>query len=201
MAVIDSHSQTCYACVKAHMRLHALVTWTPRRKLVLMAGEAWTYALTDYNGEVSTTTIRTGAITAASIAGTLTDIAAMVTAIDNMTLGVRKSDSLRAFKTPGSNALASDPNAQVERKWLVTYDDITPFFDPPLNAIPNAGFGAVFNLEIGTADADLLADNQEFLALDAGPGLAFVTAFQTLGRTPYGGDPRVLSIELVGRTR
>lgn len=166
-----------------------------------MAGESWTYALTDYNGEISTTTILTGAVTAVSLPGLLTDIAAMVTAIDNLTLGVRKSDSLRAFKTPGSNALASDPNAQVERKWLVTYDDITAFFDPPTNAIPNAGFGKVFSLEIGTADADLLADNNEYLALDAGAGLAFVTAFQSMGRTPYGGEPRVLSVELVGRTR
>lgn len=166
-----------------------------------MAGESWTYALTDYNGEVSTTTILVGAVTAASLPGLLTDISAMVTAIDNMVLGVRKSDSLRAFKTPGSNALASDPNAQVERKWLVTYDDITAFFDDPVNAIPNAGFGKVFSIEIGTADASLLADNQEYLALDAGPGLAFTTAFQAMGRTPYGGEPRVLSIELVGRTR
>ena len=166
-----------------------------------MAGESWTYALTDYNGEVSTTTILVGAVTAASLPGLLTDISAMVTAIDNMVLGVRKSDSLRAFKTPGSNALASDPNAQVERKWLVTYDDITAFFDDPINSIPNAGFGKVFSIEIGTADASLLADNQEYLALDAGPGLAFVTAFQNMGRTPYGGEPRVLTIELVGRTR
>lgn len=166
-----------------------------------MAGEAWTYTLTDYNGEVSTTTVLTGAVTAVSLPGLLSDIADLVDAIDDMVLGVRKSDSLRAFKTPGSNALASDPNAQVERKWLVTYDDITQFFDPPTNAIPNAGFGKVFNLEIGTADASLLADNQEFLDLSAGPGLAFTTAFQAMGRTPYGGTPRVLSIELVGRTR
>lgn len=166
-----------------------------------MAGESWTYALTDYNGEVSTTTIQVGAVTAVSLPGLLTDIAAMVTAIDNMTLGVRKGDSLRAYRTPGSNALASDPNAQVERKWRVVYDDITTFFDPPINSIPNAGYGKIFSIEIGTADADLLDDNQEFLALDAGPGLAFVTAFQAMARTPYGGEPRVLSIELVGRTR
>lgn len=166
-----------------------------------MAGESWTYALTDYNGEVSTTTILTGAVTAASIAGLLSDIADMVTAIDNVVLGVRKSDSLRAFKTPGSNALASDPNAQVERKWLVTYDDITAFFDAPINSIPNAGFGKIFSFEIGTADADLLEGNTEFLDITAGPGLALTTAFQAMGRTPYGGTPRVLSIELVGRTR
>lgn len=166
-----------------------------------MAGENWSYTLTDYNGETSTTNIRVGAVTAVSLPGLLTDISAMVTAIDALVLGVRKSDSLRAFKTPGSNALASDPNAQVERKWLVTYDDITQFFDPPVNSIPNAGFGNVFQIEIGTADASLLDDNSEYLDLSAGEGLAFVTAFQNMARTPYGGEPRVLSIQLVGRTR
>lgn len=166
-----------------------------------MAGENWSYTLTDYNGEVSTTNIRVGAVTAVSLPGLLTDIAAMTAAIDDLVLGVRKSDSLRAFRTPGSNALASDPNAQVERKWLVTYDDITAFFDPPVNAIPNAGFGNVFSIEIGTADASLLDDNSEYLDLTAGEGLAFVTAFQNMARTPYGGEPRVLSIQLVGRTR
>lgn len=166
-----------------------------------MAGESWTYALTDYNGEVSTTTILVGSVTAGTLPGLLTDIAAMVAAIDDIVIGVRKSDSLRAFKTPGSNALAAVPEAQVERKWLVTYDDITAFFDPPVNAIPNAGFGKVFSIEIGTARADLLVNNQEYLDITAGQGLAFTTAFQNMGRTPYGGEPRVLSIELVGRTR
>jgi len=166
-----------------------------------MAGEQWTYTLTDYNGETSSTTVLVGAVTAVSLPGLLSDIADLTDAIDAMVLGVRKSDSLRAFKTPGSNALASDPNAQVERKWLVTYDDITAFFDAPVNSIPNAGFGKIFQIEIGTADASLLADNQEFLDLSAGPGLDFVTAFQSMARTPYGGTPRVLSIELVGRTR
>lgn len=166
-----------------------------------MAGENWSYTLTDYNGEVSTTNIRVGAVTAVSLPGLLTDIAAMTAAIDDLVLGVRKSDSLRAFRTPGSNAMASDPNAQVERKWLVTYDDITAFFDPPVNAIPNAGFGNVFSIEIGTANAGLLDDNSEYLDLAAGEGLAFVTAFQNMARTPYGGEPRVLSIQLVGRTR
>lgn len=166
-----------------------------------MAGENWSYTLTDYNGETSTTQILVGAVTAVSLPGLLSDIADMTAAIDAMVLGVRKSDALRAFKTPGSNALASDPNAQVERKWRVVYDDITQYFDPGVNAIPNAGFGKIFEIEIGTADASLLADNQERLDLSAGEGLAFVTAFQAMGRTPYGGTPRVLYIELVGRTR
>ena len=198
MAVMDFNSERVYNRFYALKRTQANF---PTEKVNAMAGENWSYTLTDYNGETSTTTILVGAVTAVSLPGLLTDISDMVAAIDDLVLGVRKSDQLRAFKTPGSNALASDPNAQVERKWLVTYDDITAFFDAPVNSIPNAGFGKIFQIEIGTANAALLEDNQEFLDLSAGEGLAFVTAFQAMGRTPYGGTPRVLSIELVGRTR
>lgn len=142
-----------------------------------------------------------GLVTAVSLPGLLTDIAAYRAGIDGIILGTVKSDQLVAYKTPGTNALPSDQNAQVERKWLVTYDDIQAFFDPGVNAIPNAGFGKIFNLEIATADATLLDNNQEFLDLTAGPGLAFATAFNNIARSPYGGEARVLSVELVGRTR
>ena len=166
-----------------------------------MAGEQWSETIQDYNGETSVTGIHTGAVTAASLPGLLSNIADLRAAIDGLILGTVKSDTLRAYKTPGTNALPSDPNAQVERKWLVIYDDITEFFDPPVNAIPNAGFGKIFEVEIATADASLLADNQEFLDISAGPGLAFASAFNTMAKSPYNGQGRVLSIELVGRTR
>lgn len=166
-----------------------------------MAGERWSETISDYNGETSTLSVGVGAVTAVSLPGLLTNIAALRAAIDGLIIGVPKSDTLTAYKTPISNALPSDPNAQVERKWLVTYDDITAFFDDPVNAIPNAGFGKIFNIEIATADADLLEDNQEFLDISAGPGLAFATAFNNMARSPYGGEARVLTIELVGRTR
>lgn len=166
-----------------------------------MAGESWSETISDYNGETSVITIGTGAVTAVSLPGLLTNIAAMKAAIDGIIIGIPKSDTLRAYKTPISNALPADQNAQVERKWMVTYDDITQYFDAPVNAIPNAGFGKIFNVEVATADATLLDDNQEFLDISSGPGLAFATAFNNMARSPYGGAGRVLTIELVGRTR
>lgn len=161
----------------------------------------WSENIQDYNGEQSVTGLNVGAVTAVSLPGLLTNIAAYRAGIDGLILGTVKSDQLVAYKTPGTNALPSDQNAQVERKWLVTYDDITQYFDAPVNAIPNAGFGKIFNLEIATADATLLDDNQEFLVLASGPGLAYASAFNALARSPYGGQGRVLSVELVGRTR
>jgi len=161
----------------------------------------WSENIQDYNGETSVTGVAVGNVTAVSLPGLLTNIAAYRAAVDDLILGTVKSDTLVAYKTPGTNALPSDQNAQVERKWLVTYDDITQYFDPPTNAIPNAGFGKIFNLEIATANAELLADNQEYLDISAGPGLAYATAFNNMSRTPYGGVGRVLTVQLVGRTR
>lgn len=166
-----------------------------------MAGSNWSETISDYNGETSVTGVNVGNVTAVSLPGLLSDIADLRAAIDDLILGTVKSDQLRAYKTPGTNALPSDPNAQVERKWLVTYDDITVYFDPPTNAIPNAGYGKIFNVEIATANADLLADNQEFLDISSGVGLAYASAFNTIAKSPYGGQGRVLTIELVGRTR
>jgi len=166
-----------------------------------MAGEQYSITLIDYNGEKSTMGVHTGAVTAVSLPGLLTDIAALKAAVLAITLGNIESDSLRAFRTPGSGFFPTSQNAQVERKWLVTYKDNLPFFDDPINAIPNAGFGKIFNIEIATADAELLDDNQEFLDISTGPGQDFVEAFETIARSPYNGTTLVLSIELVGRTR
>lgn len=168
-----------------------------------MAGEQYSITLADYNFETSTMSIHTGAVTAVSLPGLLTDIADLKAAVLALTLGNIWADMLRAFKTPGPNSgvAPTDQNAQVERKWLVTYRDNLQFFDAPVNAIPNAGFGKIFNLEIATANAALLTDNSEFLNLTADEGLDFVTAFESIARSPYGGTTEVISIELVGRTR
>lgn len=169
-----------------------------------MAGEQYTLTIGDYNAESSTMGVHTGAVTAVSLPGLLSDISDLRTATSALILGNVWSDQLRAFKTAGANSgiPPTDPNAQVERKWLVTYRDNLAFFDAPVNAIPNAGFGKIFNLEIATANAELLTDNSEFLSLDpAEPGGEWVTAFEAMARSPYGGTTEVISIELVGRTR
>lgn len=169
-----------------------------------MAGEQYSMTIGDYNSETSVTGIHTGAVTAVSLPGLLTNISNLKAATLGIILGNVWFDQLRAFKTPGANAgiPPTDPFAQVEAKWLVTYRDNLPFFDAPVNAIPNAGFGKIFNVEIATANAALLSDNSEFLDLDpAAPGGEWVTAFEAMGRSPYGGTVEVISIEYVGRTR
>src|SRR5687768_8719289 len=168
-----------------------------------MPQPGWSLTIADYNGETSTTHVHTGNITAASLPGALTNIAALRTAISGLIIGNQRSDKLTAYNTTLNPLLPTDPNAQVERKWLVKYLDTLPFFDDPVNAIPNLGYGKQFEVEIATADAELLDDNQEFLDISTAlsPGAVFADAFEAIARSPYGGTTTVYSVELVGRTR
>ena len=163
---------------------------------------SWGVTIVDYNGETSTTGVNIGNVTAVSLPGLLTDIATLRTAISGLIVGNQRSDRLTAYNTTLNPALPTSTDAQVERKWRVVYTDTQAFFDDPVNAIPNAGFGKLFDIEIATADSTLLDNNSEFLDIDSpGAGADFVDAFETIARSPYGGTVTVQYIELVGRSR
>lgn len=133
-------------------------------------------------------------ITVSSIAGVLVDIGAFKTAVDGIVLGVLAKEALVMDETNLSALAPTNPVAQKGVKWSVQYADNTPFFDAPINAIPNAGYQQIFTNTIGTADLSLLADGEEELDLTAGPGLAFKTAFDALVRSPYGGVGNLLRV-------
>lgn len=166
-----------------------------------MAGESHSLTIVDYNGETSSTTVRVGAVTAISLPGLLSDIAAWRTAVSGVIVGNQRADTLRAYATNLNPLLPTSTDAQVERKWQLNYVDITPFFDPPANAIPNEGFGKRFQIEIATADSSLVLPNSEFMDLSDPAGEALVDAFEELARSPYGGRVQVVDVMLVGRTR
>jgi len=168
-----------------------------------MAGELYTLSIKDYSKENSSSGVHVGGVTAVSLPGLLTDIAAYRAAVDAIIVGVIRADTLTAFKTNLSTALPASPQAQRERKFLVTYADNLPFFDDPVNAIPNAGFGQIFNFEIPTADfslTGLFPTNTDEVDLDQTQIAAFVTAFEDMARSPYGGTVEVLAITGVGRS-
>lgn len=163
---------------------------------------SWNVTIVDYNGETSSTGVNLGSVTAVSLPGLLTNIATLRTAISGLIVGNQRSDKLTAYNTTLNPALPTSTDAQVERKWRVVYTDTQAFFDAPVNAIPNAGFGKLFEIEIATADSTLLDNNSEFLDIDsAGPGLDFANAFEAIARSSYGGTATVQYIELVGRSR
>lgn len=158
------------------------------------------FSMLDYNGEQSSFAVTTGDITATSLPGTLTQWGTLRTAIEGITLGTVSQEELAVFRTRLSNTKPADKNAQRERKWLIVYEDNTADWGV---GIPNAGYKKVFTVEIPTADAALLTGRSDTIEADdpAIPAAVtdFITAFQALCKSPYGGTARVIKLVLVGR--
>lgn len=168
-----------------------------------MAGELYTLGFKDFSKENSSSAIHVGGVTAVSLPGLLTDIAAYKAAVDAIVVGVIRYDQLTAYKTNISALLPASAQAQRERKFLITYVDNLPFFDDPVNAIPNAGFGQIFNIEIPTADfslTGLFPTNTDEASLTQTQIAAFKTAFEQIARSPYGGTVTLLGVTGVGRS-
>lgn len=157
------------------------------------------FSILDYDGERSNTSLTTGNITAVSLPGTLTQWGTLRSALDGIILGTVSQEWLKVFDTKISNTLPSEKAAQRESKWLVVYEDTTAFFDDPVNSIPNEGYKKVFTLEIPTADLSLLETNKDTMNIASGAGQTFVTAFEAIAKSPYGGAVNVLEVRHVGR--
>jgi len=150
---------------------------------------SWSETIQDYNGETSVTGLNVGAVTAISLPGLLSDIADYRAAIDDLILGTVKSDQLVAYKTPGTNALPADPNAQVERKWLGRYHDTVT--------------QKKYRFEIPTAElvTGRLLANSDFADLTDTNMAAFKTWFDGFARSPDSDVNAVVldSMQHVGR--
>lgn len=153
-----------------------------------MPAPTYSLSIRDWDLKLGTTQINTGIVTALTLPGLLTQIGALRTAIDNIVIGVVANESQQVFNTILSQAAPTSEFAQRGNKWLVSYHDNTPFFDAPLNAIPNDAYLRKFSIMIPTADNSLLDLNETKLDITAGPGLAFKTAFEAIAKSPAGGS-------------
>ena len=106
--------------------------------------------------------------------------------------------------TRGTNNPSTDPEAQREEKWYITFEDVTEWLDDPVNTIPNPGFRKIYGTEIPMADLSLRDNNSEVVYTQAGGGVdplfdTFVTAFNNAARSVNGGNVVVVKIHSVGR--
>lgn len=165
-----------------------------------MANGIIKFTFLDYDGERSSATMQTGAVTAVSLPGLLAEVGTIRAAIQDMIRGTIQGESLKVFDTTLSNARPADAEAGRESKWLVRYEDTLPFFDDPVNAIPNEGFGKVFTFTIPTAmfQGHLLANSDEADPANADV-IALTAALEATLRSPYGGTISVLGYTRVGR--
>lgn len=136
-----------------------------------MANHYGVFGLRDHTGERSSVKIYNGAITAGTIAGFLTQFGALRTAIDGITLGTVETEMWVGDKTLLSSDLPADENAQRETKWLVRYHD-TVTQKKYTFEIPTAKLTG--NLQANSGKANLASTEMA----------AFVTAFETIARSP-----------------
>lgn len=144
----------------------------------------------DATGEKSSFKLHNGAITATSIAGFLTDYAALKTALDNMTVGTLSNDQWVGDASEISTTLPSNL-AQREIKLLIVYKGNTSNRKYTVT-VPTLDLTKVQFMP-GARDAVSLTAPAEMAAL--------VNAMQTIGRSPDSDTETitVLSARVVGR--
>ena len=147
------------------------------------------FTVKDYSDENSDMSFHNGPITALTIAAYLAQFGDLRDATEDIILGNIVSDKWVGDATKYSVAAPTDPNAQRERKWLVTYEGTTSF--------------SVYKLEIPTANLDLadaLLPGTDLVDLTQTQIAAWITAFEAIGKTAYQEAVNVIEIEAVGRS-
>lgn len=153
------------------------------------------FTMIDNSREKASFSLATGEVTAVSLPGLLTEVGDLRGAIEGITLGNVHKEQLSVFDSTLTNAPPASELAQVETVWVVVYEDTLEFFDDPVNAIPNEGYGKLFTLKIPTADiVGRLQLNSDEADLTDTQIAAFVSAFETTARSPYGGSVTVRRI-------
>lgn len=158
------------------------------------------FSILDYSGETGKFMVNVPTLTAANFAAQQTLYDDFQAAVLQIIAGnFKQRDALQVQRI--SQTLPSDPTAQREFKWVVTYEDNTEFLDAPTNTVPNPGYKKPFDVEIPTADVagTTMTPNTDLVDLTVAPIPAFIIAFEALVKSPYGGAANVLQIRLAGR--
>lgn len=144
------------------------------------------FTFLDYSKEKSSMSFNFGAVTALNIAGFLSDFGDLRLATEAIVLGTLAQDQWVGDQTRYNNAAPSDVDAQRERKFLVIYEDTTTF--------------AKYQVEIPTADlAGRMITGTDLVDLTNTEIAAWITAFETLCKSPEGNGVNVVEIRAVGR--
>lgn len=143
--------------------------------------------ITDYSNEKSSFAVTSITANAGNLAAQQTAAAALVGAVDDLTIGevTKQSMNLVILDTP---AIPTSPYAQRELKWYVRY--------------VGDSSGKIFSIEIAAPDiTDNVVPNSDVADLASTDWAAFVTAFESYVRSPDNGTETVtvLDARVVGR--
>jgi len=140
----------------------------------------------DYTKEGSTFEVHIPELTAANFTATGAAVQALGTATNNLSLGNPARSKLTAQSNIISSLPATDINAQVERKWRVSYVDTVT--------------GKPYTLEIPAAKLTAnLAGNSDIADLSSTQWAAWVTAFEAIALSQDGNAVQVVSAQHVGK--
>lgn len=145
------------------------------------------FTILDYSEEKSPTSFSFGGVTALNIAGFLTQFGALRTAIGNIITGTIQKEKWVGDDTVLSNTPPADTGAQIELKWLVTYEGATT--------------KKKFRYELPTPDTDKLIPGTDQADLTDTDVAAYITAIEAIAKSPDDDTEaiNVLGINLVGR--
>jgi hypothetical protein len=147
-----------------------------------------TFSVLDYSNETSSWSFNFGAITTVSLPGFLTQFGNLRSALQNIIIGTVKQEKWVGDQTVLSNVPPVNSNAQVELKFLLSYEADTS--------------KKLFHSEIPCPNTSkLIAGTDEVDLTD--PDVAdFVTDFESIARSPDNDleTVTVLGMTLVGRT-
>jgi hypothetical protein len=147
------------------------------------------FTILDASEETSNWGFNIGAITAISLPGFLTNFGNLRTSLGNIIKGVVKKEKWVGDDTTITNVPPTDSTAQVELKFLLSYEGDTS--------------KKVFHSEIATPDTDLLIAGTDKVDLTDPAVADFITDFETIARSPDSDleTVTVLDMTLVGRNR
>ena len=146
-----------------------------------------TFTILDASEEKSPTSFSFGGVTALNIAGFLTEFGNLRTAVGAIIKGVISKEKWVGDDTVLSNTPPTDSTAQIELKWLVTYEGATT--------------KKKFHYEIPTPDTDKLIPGTDKADMTDTDIAAYITAAEALCKSPDDDTEgiNVLDINLVGR--
>lgn len=145
------------------------------------------FSILDYSEETSTFRFNIGAITTISLPGFLTQFGSLRTALGNIILGTIKKEQWVGDSTVLSNVPPVDPGAQIELKFLLSYEGDTS--------------KKQFRQEIPTPDTSKVIPGTDQVDMTDPDVAAYVTAFEDIARSPDSDTETVtvLDMRLVGR--
>lgn len=147
------------------------------------------FSVRDYSEETSTFRLNVGALTALSLPGFLTAFGNLKTGVTNIILGVLGKEKIVMDDTVLSNAAPADSAAQVELKFLFSYEGDTS--------------KKKFQFEVPTPDTSKIIAGSDMVDVADVDVAAFITAVEAIGRSPDSDVETitVLDARLVGRNR